>query len=682
MRKLNLLIVLPALLMLSTSAQAYTLLTQWGSTSTCGYRTQGGFVVWWDDKFDYYDDAGVILNELIDIQTTCLNDLGMGDPPNILDGYYYNVYIHDPGNDLFPDGWAMGQGTDMYGYPYLTLPVCCHMDMSGVAHEGFHIFQYNATSPGFAYSGDSEWYVEATANWFAADRYPNDIGAYVGASAIKHLPHLPMWATYTNTGISNWQRGMHAYGMNTFLNHLTFECGVTPYFIAHGFYAGTSDLPQKYLYDNIGAANLRQYYADFAVRLAADYDLPFISSAQAVEAESHFSAYGDPSDEFSIVETYNDTGTGGNWVRPSTDYVTRAWAFNVYKINNTQTTSYTFQLDGDPQGSTGTTSYFQGKIAKTDGSTTTYYDLDMTSSQNGNKTINVSSSDTEIYFVVISMPQHFSTNQTYSYQIHIEDSGVPTDLDPPTPDPMTWAQVPAPSPAVVPGISFVPISGDADSGISSANTYTHAIDFGTQPAGGGIATVNGVIFADGGTGAFPPIGGSSQTVGSGSSNIPTSFDGDSGADPYLVDGGMRDLVHDFLWGQPAAVIQLTGLTPGTPYQLRLYHRSWGGVDRSQDIGFDTDGIGADITGAEHTAVFSQDDATQPDPGFGTSTQVYALTYDYVLSPGVTTLTVYVNETGTGTYHLYGLTNEAIVGGDPNTSIGMTATTAADPSGVE
>ena len=28
-------------------AQAYTLLTTYGSTSTCGYRTQGGFVVWW-----------------------------------------------------------------------------------------------------------------------------------------------------------------------------------------------------------------------------------------------------------------------------------------------------------------------------------------------------------------------------------------------------------------------------------------------------------------------------------------------------------------------------------------------------------------------------------------------------------------------------------------------------------
>jgi hypothetical protein len=212
-------------------------------------------------------------------------------------------------------------------------------------------------------------------------------------------------------------------------------------------------------------------------------------------------------------------------------------------------------------------------------------------------------------------------------------------------------------PASAGNISYFPITGDRDSGISADNTYTHAIDFGSQPVDGDVATVNGVIFADGGPGGFPAIGGSSQTVGTGTSSIPTSHDGDAAADEYLDEGGMRDLVHDMIYNDGTAVIQLTGLTPGAPYQFRLYHRSWGGT-RSQDIGFDTDGIGMDITGAEDTAVFYEDDATQPDPSFATATQVYALTYDYRLSPGVATLTVYINQTGTGTYHLYGLTNQA------------------------
>jgi len=261
-------------------------------------------------------------------------------------------------------------------------------------------------------------------------------------------------------------------------------------------------------------------------------------------------------------------------------------------------------------------------------------------------------------------------------------NGLILDVTSPTPDPMTWETPPAPGGgggggAV--GISYDPISGDSD--ISSDNTYTHAIDFGNQPSGGGVATISSVVFANGGTGNFPAIGGSSQTVGTGSSTIPTSHNGDTAADAYLADGGMRDLVHDMIYDDGTAVIELTGLTSGQPYKFRLYHRSWGGT-RPQNIGFDTDGVGTDIAGAEDTGVFYQDDATQPDPGFATSTQVYALTYDYTLSPGVTTLTVYINQTGTGTYHLYGLTNQETLGGDSDTSITMTADIATDASGVE
>lgn len=206
-------------------------------------------------------------------------------------------------------------------------------------------------------------------------------------------------------------------------------------------------------------------------------------------------------------------------------------------------------------------------------------------------------------------------------------------------------------------ISYAPITGDADSGISTDNTYTHAIDFGNQPAGGGVATVNGVIFANGSAGSFPAIGGSSQTVGTGSSTIPNNHSGNNGADAYLTAGGMRELVYDMIYNDGTAVIELTGLTSGRMYKFRLYHREWGGGSRSQDIGFDTDGVGTDITGAEDTAVFYEDDATQPDPSLDIIQRVYAFTYEYALSPGVTTLTVYINMTGTGTYHLYGLTNE-------------------------
>ena len=209
-------------------------------------------------------------------------------------------------------------------------------------------------------------------------------------------------------------------------------------------------------------------------------------------------------------------------------------------------------------------------------------------------------------------------------------------------------------------IYFVAFNSDADSGIDSANTYTHAIDFGNNDVRP-IATINGVVFANGNTGAFPAIGGSSQTVGTGSSTIPNSHAGNDVAAPFLADAGIRNLVGDMIFNNAAAQIDLTGLTPGQAYRFRLYHRPWTiGPQRAQTIAFDTDGL----PGAEHSAIFDEDNASLPDPGFATVTQPNALTYDYTLPPGQTTLTVNINNTAGGTYHLYGLTNEERVDADP------------------
>jgi hypothetical protein len=216
----------------------------------------------------------------------------------------------------------------------------------------------------------------------------------------------------------------------------------------------------------------------------------------------------------------------------------------------------------------------------------------------------------------------------------------------------------AAAPAMAGTISYLPITGDSDSDISSSKTYTHAIDFGTQPVGGGVATINGVVFANGNTGNFPAIGGSSQTVGTGSTTCPGVNPGNANAS--ITTGGMADLVRDMVFNDATAVITLTGLAPGQPYRFRLYNRQYGTAassERGQNIGFDTDGVGTDISGAENTATFEADDATQPDPNQPTFNQVYALTYEYTLSAGVTTLTVYIDATSIGSYHLYGLTNE-------------------------
>lgn len=208
-------------------------------------------------------------------------------------------------------------------------------------------------------------------------------------------------------------------------------------------------------------------------------------------------------------------------------------------------------------------------------------------------------------------------------------------------------------------ISYHPITDDADSGISSSNIYTHAIDFGLDSP---RANINGVQFQS----SFGFTAGTSALVGTGSSSIGSSHTGNGNADAFLNGASfanMEDLMEDFTYGDATALIQLTGLTSGTNYQLRLYNRSYvaSAGNRHQQIGFDIDGVGSSIADAEDTAEFLEDDATAPDPGFATFSQVYAITYDYALAANVTTLSIYIDRQDIGTYHLYGLTNMKVSG---------------------
>jgi hypothetical protein len=233
------------------------------------------------------------------------------------------------------------------------------------------------------------------------------------------------------------------------------------------------------------------------------------------------------------------------------------------------------------------------------------------------------------------------------------------------------------------GISYHPIDGDATADISASSTYTHAVDFGS---GTPRALINGVQFQAGGTTAFGAIAGTAATIGTGSTTIPTAHAGNAYAAPFL-DGAaaadMEDLVEDFQYGDASGEITLIGLTPGKPYRFRLYNRPYGATpaNRPQTIGFDTDGVGSDIGSAEHTAVFNADDATAPDPGFDTFSQVYALTCNYTLAAGVTSLKVYINASiGGNTYHMYGLTNEE-AGPDTNAPVISAVSPIDDATGV-
>lgn len=402
----------------------YKIKSTFAIPETCNFKTRGIFIIWWDKQFDYSQQAEDSLGTFMEVQKECVETYHMSDPPGPLAGYYYNIYLFS-GSDCFKEQkWGMGQGTDTNGFPFLTLPLnYAKAGSPGIYHEGLHIFQYKATSPLFTYSGDGKWIIEASANWIAASKHPNDVNDYVTLATITANPQLPMWYTDENREPGDghlWQRFCHLYGMHGFLNYLTDVCKVSPGVILGGFYANTKELPQEYMYNQIGGAKFADYFADNGAHNVCGY--PHFPAGVEERAAKELKDYGTPRDFHALVRTYTNEGTGGTWVRPSKEYVTRGWSYNVYKINNSLDGTYTFQLKADPKGSEGATAAFRARMVVRTGKATRVEPVKMTTPTDGAGSISVKAADAEVYLLVVATPEYFQGNQTYSYQVLINRS--------------------------------------------------------------------------------------------------------------------------------------------------------------------------------------------------------------------------------------------------------------------
>ncbi|MBN1435381.1 hypothetical protein JW921_11510, partial [Candidatus Fermentibacterales bacterium] len=420
---------------LSASAQhgpVYSVLSEFGDFVSCDTLAQGIVVVWWDKGNDLSARAAALLDSMAAYRQYCLDSLDMQDPPNPGDGYYYNVYIHETG-DVFPDGWACGQGTDMYGYPYMTLPIGTVLggDWMTISHEAFHVFQYSGDAPGFE-DPDAWWYIEASANWFAAVNYPVDPCAFVESRSLVHLPHVSMWLGYDNFPEyypENWQRYVHQYAMALFLFYLTEEIGAPYSYICGCFYNGDGGgqssslpqdlLPQEYLYAALGGDQMRTCFTDWAAHMTNDFD--FLLPSQKEMAQEHWDTYADPADDNEFVLVLEDSGTGG-WYRPPDSLTTTGWSFNTYRIRNGSTGTYSFHLLGDLFGSEADPACFRGAVlVKSVLAIPQFRDLEMISNTEGSLTLEVTAADTSLYLLVVSVPGTFTdVEQLFGYEVSIE----------------------------------------------------------------------------------------------------------------------------------------------------------------------------------------------------------------------------------------------------------------------
>ena len=167
-------------------------------------------------------------------------------------------------------------------------------------------------------------------------------------------------------------------------------------------------------------------------------------------------------------------------------------------------------------------------------------------------------------------------------------------------------------------------TGDADSGISSNNMYTVAVNM-----KGSAVTINGVSFqAHALSGSNFAIGGGDYTYNNDANN---------------VTGNSRTLANDFMWNGNPRTVTLYNLVPGTQYKTTFFSVGWeapGGRIQTFDAGGDSMMLDQDLYGNNNGICISY---TFVADGSGTKT--------FTITPSTIS-----------TFHLYALANCVVPSG--------------------
>ena len=198
---------------------------------------------------------------------------------------------------------------------------------------------------------------------------------------------------------------------------ITFFLGIDRSFITDGFYAMTDLSPQEYLFTKIEPDIFRSHFADWAAHNTAGLD--YLTREQVERALLEVSLAGDW-DLFRPSVWYSEnSGTNGEWVYPNEDLAVRGWAYNVFNITNTMTTTYTFQLEGETFGSQGAPAHFVGRIVVINKDGPRYSEMIMSGALTGEASVSVTSEDSQVYLIIASVPEYFQSYQHYPYKVKI-----------------------------------------------------------------------------------------------------------------------------------------------------------------------------------------------------------------------------------------------------------------------
>lgn len=183
------------------------------------------------------------------------------------------------------------------------------------------------------------------------------------------------------------------------------------------------------------------------------------------------------------------------------------------------------------------------------------------------------------------------------------------------------------------------MSNDADSGISTNKTYTHAVDLGTDNT---ALTINDVPFHQGTASGTDAAHGGSYLL----SDTTSSFTGNNSG---VAAGGMHELLEDFYYNGKPMTLWLNGLQAGSNYVVRFYVSGYSGASIDWTV---NDAV---------TNVFRVDRSGGQTPGA-------ILSYEGTAQAGGL-LAFRAAPVGTETFHIYGFTVEQAT--PPNSSILIT-----------
>ena len=199
-----------------------------------------------------------------------------------------------------------------------------------------------------------------------------------------------------------------------------------------------------------------------------------------------------------------------------------------------------------------------------------------------------------------------------------------------------------------------PLTDDASSLISPANTYTHAI------SGGTTATINGVPFQQLQSGVIPA---NFLWVSTGSQDQVQNNNGDwVPANGGVTGAGLIDLLESFTYSGTGAnapssqTFTLSGLIAGTTYDTRMYIRVWDTEASGRPIQFTM------TNGAEIDTFAGLEDRPGDVLGTGNQHHAYFVNYRYTAQGNSLLINAAVPATApvdSGSFHMYGLTNQVV-----------------------